>query len=74
MPGLITITTATPDLFVANGFLSATNSLYHNNGDGTFAKQASLDTGNFTGDVDCFPKCAWGDCDNDGFLDCSYPL
>jgi len=57
------------DLFVANGFLSATNSLYRNNGDGTFTKQASLDTGNFTGDADYFPKCAWGDYDNDGFLD-----
>jgi hypothetical protein len=55
------------DLFVVNSF-STQNFLYHNEGNGTFTKvtQGSLaqdtSSGNFAG-------CAWGDYDNDGFLD-----
>ncbi len=56
------------DLIVANGsFLSAgRNSLYNNNGDGTFTKVTSGDVvsedGNWSG-------VAWADFDNDGDLD-----
>ena len=53
-----------PDLFVAN--YGGGNFLYHNNRDGTFTKVSSgsifTDRGNSTG-------CAWGDYDNDGYLD-----
>jgi hypothetical protein len=53
-----------PDLYVGNEF--GTNSLFHNNGDGTFsnvAKQAGvLDRGAAMG-------ISWGDYDNDGNLD-----
>jgi hypothetical protein len=54
-----------PDLFVCNA-PNAKNSLYRNNTDGTFTKILNdpvvADTANFSG-------CAWGDYDNDGFLD-----
>src|SRR6185503_20240200 len=65
------------DLFVSNfGDLfspaTARNFLYRNNGDGTFVKVTSgaivTDSGKFVGS-------AWGDYDNDGFLDlfvCEY--
>lgn len=53
------------DLFVSN-FETPLNFLYHNNGDGNFTRITSgkivTDGGNSTG-------CAWGDFDNDGFLD-----
>jgi hypothetical protein len=56
------------DLFVANGGASGTelNFLYRNNGDGTFTK--------ITGDITVsefghWAGCAWGDYDNDGFID-----
>jgi hypothetical protein len=53
------------DLFVCRQ-LGQNNVLYHNNGDGTFTRvtEGSLvnDGGNSVG-------CAWGDYDNDGFLD-----
>ena len=58
------------DLFVANGRGASgnnhTNFLYHNNGDGTFSKITNeppvMDPGLWHG-------CAWGDYDNDGFMD-----
>jgi VCBS repeat protein/ASPIC/UnbV protein/Ig-like domain-containing protein/thrombospondin type 3 repeat protein len=57
------------DLFVANG--SAQNeALYHNNGDGTFAK---VTTGSIVNDGGNSAGCAWGDYDNDGFLDLFVP-
>ena len=53
------------DLFVAVG-LGGNDLLYHNNGDGSFTKIVSgpvvQSGGNSRG-------CAWGDYDNDGFLD-----
>src|SRR5205814_5625469 len=53
------------DLFVSN-FYGQNNSLYHNNGDGTFTLMTdsivALDGGTSVG-------CAWGDYDNDGWLD-----
>ena len=53
------------DLFVSN-FYDQNNFLYHNNGDGTFTKVTNcvvaLDHGTSVG-------CAWGDYDNDGWLD-----
>ena len=56
------------DLFVSNGGIAfpTNNFLYHNNGDGTFAK---VTTGAIVTDVGNFISCAWGDYDNDGFLD-----
>jgi len=41
--------------------------LYHNNGSGTFTRILTGDVANDTG-VN-LPACAWGDYDNDGFLD-----
>jgi len=61
-----------PDLFLAN--FAAKNSLYHNSGDGTFS--AVLDSAVV---ADSIPAgwlsgtCAWGDYDNDGFLDLVVP-
>ena len=64
------------DLFVSNTgpFDPATftslgeesNFLYHNNGDGTFTKVTS---GSLVNDRGHFCGSAWGDYDNDGFLD-----
>src|SRR5262245_49750753 len=45
---------------------TAKNSLYHNNGDGTFGKVTS---GSLVNDLGCSLGSAWGDYDNDGFLD-----
>jgi hypothetical protein len=45
---------------------TAKNSLYHNNGDGTFRKVTS---GSLVNDLGCSLGSAWGDYDNDGFLD-----
>lgn len=53
------------DLFVSRAS-DQRNSLYHNNGDGTFAK---ITTGNIVTDGGDSIGCAWGDSDNDGFLD-----
>lgn len=53
------------DLFVAN-VSGENNSLYHNNGDGTFTKVV---TGSLVNDGGDSRGCAWGDFDNDGFLD-----
>jgi len=52
------------DLYVSN--YGATNILYKNNGDGTFA-DVSGDAG--VDDDDNGAGIAWGDCDNDGYLD-----
>jgi hypothetical protein len=57
------------DLFVANAS-SQNESLYHNNGDGTFGK---LTTGSIVNDGGNSAGCAWGDYDNDGFLDLFVP-
>jgi hypothetical protein len=54
------------DLFVVNGF-GLTNFLYHNNGDGTFTRVTTGDVATDTGRN--FVACAWGDYDNDGYLD-----
>lgn len=56
------------DLFVTNGFCSTNirNYLYDNDGNGTFTRNltevAAIDSGGSYG-------CAWGDIDNDGFMD-----
>ena len=58
-----------PDLFVANGLGAGSNQknfLYHNNRDGTFTQ---IKTGAIVNDLDQFIGAAWGDYDNDGFLD-----
>jgi formylglycine-generating enzyme required for sulfatase activity len=54
-----------PDLFVCNMY-SAASFLYHNNRDGSFTRVTQGDIAAATGD---FAGCAWGDYDNDGFLD-----
>jgi hypothetical protein len=52
------------DLFVANP--NRPNFLYHNNGDGTFAK---ITNGAIVTDVGSSEGCAWADYDNDSHLD-----
>jgi len=52
------------DLFVANE--GANNSLYRNNGNGSFSKTT---TGALVTTVNASRGCAWGDYDNDGLLD-----
>jgi enediyne biosynthesis protein E4 len=56
------------DLFVSAGGHLATerNSLYQNNGDATFT---AITTGPLVTEARQFHGCAWGDYDNDGFLD-----
>jgi len=59
-----------PDLFVANGLDNpGINSLYHNNGDGTFSSMTSNLVGSVASDEAYFTQCVWGDYDNDGYLD-----
>jgi hypothetical protein len=53
------------DLFSANEG-GQNESLYHNNGDGTFTK---ITTGSIVNDGGNSAGCAWADYDNDGFLD-----
>ena len=56
-----------PDVFLAN---VAKNFLYHNNGDGTFTNIADSAVVQDTIPVEAiFSSCAWGDYDNDGFID-----
>lgn len=52
------------DMFVTNH--AQNNSLYHNNGDGTFTKITEGEIVNDGGDS---RGCAWGDYDNDSYLD-----
>jgi hypothetical protein len=52
------------DLFVCNR--DQVNFLYHNEGNGTFARVAE---GAIANDVDNSSGCAWGDYDDDGFPD-----
>ena len=54
------------DLFVANANTAHNNFLYHNNQDGTFTKVTGS-TVNLDGWTSW--SCAWGDYDNDGFMD-----
>ncbi len=55
------------DLFVINGLFGPQNNfLYRNNGDGTFTK---ITSGSLANDVGASSGIAWGDYDNDGFLD-----
>ena len=53
------------DMFVANRE-GLNNFLYHNNGDGTFTK---ITDGDIVNDGGNSSGCAWGDYDNDGYLD-----
>ncbi len=53
-----------PDLFVANS--AGRNFLFHNHGGGAFAR---IQEGPIVNDSDLSIGCAWGDYDNDGFLD-----
>ncbi len=53
------------DLFVSNWY-GQNNFLYHNNGDGTFT---SITNSSVTLDGGTSAGCAWGDYDNDGWLD-----
>lgn len=60
-----------PDLFLARGTFDSSQPLpsflFHNNGDGTFTQ---VETSPFTDDMGAgAPGCAWGDFDNDGWLD-----
>jgi len=57
------------DLFVCGGrgSVPAPNRLYHNNGDGTFTRVTTA--GSIVTDQGVCKTCAWGDYDNDGFLD-----
>ncbi len=54
------------DLFVVNIAESGNNFLYHNNGDGTFEKVVE---GSLVNESGFSMGRAWGDYDNDGFLD-----
>ena len=58
------------DLFVTGGRGLGNglqrNRLYHNNGNGTFTR---MTTGSICTDTGNCGACAWGDYDNDGFLD-----
>ncbi len=56
------------DLFVGNSY-DARNSLFRNNGDGTFTKMTDPAVGEIVTDVVNCHGCAWGDFNNDGFLD-----
>jgi hypothetical protein len=59
------------DLFVTGGRgtsqPAAPNRLYHNNGDGTFS--LATNSGSIVTDQGYMGGCAWGDYNNDGYLD-----
>ena len=57
-----------PDIYVGNGGggSDAVNFLYHNNGDGTFAR---TNVAGVATDLGKTVSAAWGDYDNDGFPD-----
>ncbi len=60
-----------PHLFVCGGTghsggVPRVNRLYHNNGDGTFTR---VTAGSIATDIGYSGNAAWGDYDNDGFLD-----
>ena len=58
------------DLFLVNGLSPGQNNfLYHNNGGGTFTRMTSDVVGSIASDPAVFAGCAWGDYDNDGFID-----
>jgi hypothetical protein len=59
------------DLFVVNGLgvENENNSLYHNNRGLTFTRMTSDVVGSIASDPAIFAGCAWGDYDNDGFID-----
>jgi hypothetical protein len=59
------------DLFVCSGGASTSipNRLYHNNGDGTFTRMTSASLGGIITDLGVCKNAAWGDYDNDGYLD-----
>jgi ASPIC and UnbV/FG-GAP-like repeat len=57
------------DLFLVNGLKGEASFLYHNNGNGTFTRMTSDIVGSIASDPGAFSNCAWGDYDNDGFLD-----
>ena len=54
------------DLFVASFFATQFNSLYHNNGDGTFIKS---EANSVTMEASSSTCGAWGDYNNDGLID-----
>jgi uncharacterized delta-60 repeat protein len=56
-----------PDVFITScGNNSEPNQFFHNNGDGTFTRQT---IGSIATDQSCSVSAAWGDYDNDGYLD-----
>jgi hypothetical protein len=62
------------DLFVTNAGTLAegngnANFLYHNNGNGTFTNKAATEGVELQDNVTLHKGAAWGDYDNDGFLD-----
>jgi hypothetical protein len=57
------------DLFLSNWNTNESNFLYRNNGDGTFTRMTSDVVGSIASDTGGFDQAAWGDYDNDGYLD-----
>lgn len=55
------------DLFVVN-FDNTPNALFKNNGDGTFSRITNA--GEIVTDLNASYSCAWGDFNNDGYMDC----
>ena len=59
------------DLFVTDGAYGTrvSNSLFRNNGDGTFMKTTTNEVGSIVGDLRSWANVAWADYDHNGFLD-----
>jgi hypothetical protein len=55
------------DLCIAG--LDTPTALYHNKGDGTFKKMTRAEVGSLVSDSSALGGIAWGDFDNDGYLD-----